>query len=593
MENQANNRIALLRDFMKDHHLQAFIIPSTDAHISEYIPDHWASRQWLSGFTGSAGTVVVTLDKAGLWTDSRYFLQAEDELAGSEIALYKDRLPETISITDWLKNELTNNDRVGIDGDVYAAKEALNLKKELETEKITLIADFDPFATIWIDRPAIPENPVSLLPVEFAGESASHKIKRVLAEAEKNDADAVWISTLDTIAWLFNIRGTDVLYNPVVIAHAFISRNENILFINTDKLTFEAVESLKEEGVQVVGYNQCRDFLSKTCNFSFCIDSGKLSCSIYNAITARNWVVDTLSVADMLKSMKNSVEVEGFRRVMVRDGVALTRFFRWLESAVPEGKVTEYEVGRKLKEYRSEQQHFVGESFATIAGYAAHGAINHYCPKAENSLEIKPESILLIDSGGQYLDGTTDITRTVAVGAVTEAIRKDYTLVLKGMTGLSKAVFPAHTRGSQMDVLARKAMWEHGINYGHGTGHGVGHYLNVHEGPHSIRQEENPVTLHIGMIVTNEPGIYRDHQYGIRTENMLLTTLAMTTDYGDFYQFETLSLCYIDTSPILQEMMTNEEIGWLNAYHQTVYEKLAPHLTDDEKTWLRNKTKPI
>ena len=588
-----NQRIALLRNFMREKNLNAFIIPSTDAHISEYIPEHWETRKWISGFTGSAGTVVVTMEKAGLWTDSRYFLQAENELAGSEIILYKDRLPETIRITDWLKTELTTNDRIGIDGNVYPAKEALKLKSELETEKITLISEYDPFETIWNDRPALPKNPVFLFPTELAGENASQKIKRVLEEAGKNGADAIWISTLDTIAWLFNIRGSDVPYNPVVVAHAFVSHNEKILFIDADKITMTTKEMLQNEGVRVMDYSHCHDFLAELCNYSVCIDGSKLSYAIYQSITLQNRIVDTSSVADKLKSIKNEVEADGFRRAMVRDGVALIRFFRWLEKAVPEGLETEYTISRKLHELRSVQKHFTGESFATIVGYEENAAINHYHPCEENSLRVKPEGLLLIDSGGQYLDGTTDITRTVAVGAITEEMKKDYTLVLKGMIGLSKAVFPAGTRGSQIDMLARKAMWEHGVNYGHGTGHGGGHYLNVHEGPHSIRQEENPATLQIGMVVTNEPGIYRDRQYGIRTENMMLTIHAMTTNYGDFYQFETLSLCYIDTTPILKEMMTSDEIGWLNGYHRMVYEKLAPYLSDEENDWLRNKTLPL
>ena len=592
MNNQTDYRIALLRNHMREKDLQAFIIPSTDAHISEYIPEHWASRKWISGFTGSAGTVVVTLNKAGLWTDSRYFLQAADELAGSEIVLFKERLPDSVRIPDWLKSELTGNDRVGIDGNVYTAKEALSLKSELEANNITLVTSFDPFETIWTDRPPLPKNPVSLFPVEFAGESTRQKIARVLAEAEKAGADSVWISALDTVAWLFNIRGADVPYNPVVVAHAMVSRNDNILFVDTDKVIAEISKMLENEGVRVVDYSQYRDFLSKSCNLSVSLDSNKMSYAIYQAIKERNRIIDTLSIADKLKSRKNEVEVEGFRRAMIRDGVALTRFFCWMEKEEVE-TVTEYTIGLKLKELRSKQALFAGESFQTIAGYAANGAIVHYHPDEENCLKIKSEGLLLIDSGGQYLDGTTDITRTIAVGAITDEMKKDFTLVLKGMIGLSKAVFPAGTRGSQIDLLARKAMWEHGVNYRHGTGHGVGHYLNVHEGPHSIRQEENPAILQTGMIVTNEPGIYRDRQYGIRTENMLLIIPAKTTSYGDFYKFETLTLCFIDTTPILKERMTAEEIDWLNDYHQMVYEKLSPHLSDEENEWLKRKTERV
>ena len=589
MGNNTNDRIALMRNYMREKNLQAFIIPSTDAHMSEYIPEYWESRQWISGFSGSAGTVVITHDKAGLWTDSRYFLQAADELAGSEIRLFKDRLPETISFTDLLINELAEKNRVGIDGNVYSAKEALKLKSEFEKNEIAIVSEFDPFEVIWEDRPALPKNPVIVHPVEFAGGSVKNKIDRVMTEAGKNKADSVWISTLDTIAWLFNIRGNDVPFNPVVVAHAFISRNECFLFVDTDKISLSVAGSLKNEGVKIEDYSKLSEFLSRISNYSVCLDSSKLSYNIFRAITERNRVVDILSIVDMLKSVKNEVEVEGFRHVMVRDGVALTRFFMWLEKAVPEGLVTEYNIGLKLKELRSKQDYFAGESFYTIAGYAANGAINHYHPVVGKCLEVKPEGLLLIDSGGQYLDGTTDITRTVAVGAITDKMKKDYTLVLKGMIGLSKTIFPAHTRGSQIDIMARKAMWEHGINYLHGTGHGVGHFLNVHEGPHSIRPEENPVTMRLGMIVTNEPGIYRDHQYGIRTENMMLTTFAMTTGYGDFYKFETLSLCYIDTTPLIKEMMTDDEIAWLNDYHKTVYEKLSPYLSDEENAWLKRK----
>ncbi|MDR1098451.1 MAG: aminopeptidase P family protein, partial [Tannerella sp.] len=585
-----NKRLALLRGYMREKGLQAFIVPSTDAHMSEYIPEYWEARRWLSGFTGSAGTVAVTHDRAGLWTDSRYFLQAGDELSGSDIVLFKDRLPGTVSITGWLKRELNDGDHVGIDGNVFSAREALTLEAEFKQENIKLVSVCDPFEEIWRDRPALPRNPVSLYAVEFAGEAACQKIERVLAEAEKDEANAVWISTLDTIAWLFNIRGNDVPYNPVVVAHVFVSRDERILFVDTDKVTLTVAEYLEKEGVRVVDYRRAADFQAKICNLSVCLDSSKLSFNFYNAISARNWVIDKLSVADRLKSVKNGVETEGFRRCMVADGIALTRFFRWLEKAVPEGIVTEHSIGLKLKELRSGQANFVAESFPTIAGYAANGAVNHYHPHAGNCLTVRPEGFLLIDSGGQYLDGTTDVTRTVAVGSVTDDMKKDYTLVLKGMIGLSRAVFPAGTRGSQIDMLARQPMWRYGVNYLHGTGHGVGHFLNVHEGPQSIRPEENPVTMLPGMVVTNEPGIYRDHRYGVRIENMMLTTLAMTTGYGEFYRFETLTLCPVDTTPVIREMMTGEEIAWLNEYHKTVYEKLSPYLSDEERGWLGRKT---
>ncbi|MDR2775745.1 MAG: aminopeptidase P family protein [Tannerella sp.] len=593
MENTINRRIEQLRSYMSDKNLQAFIIPSTDAHMSEYIPEHWETRRWLSGFTGSAGTVVVTLDKAGLWTDSRYFLQAEDELRGSEIILFKDRLPDTINIPDWLTTQLPNGSRAGIDGNVYPAKDALTLQSKLEEKNIALIPDFDPFDTIWLNRPALPKEPVTVHPLEYAGETARQKIERTLAEIENHGTAAVWISAPDTIAWLFNIRGNDVSYNPVTVAHAFLSRKQTALFIDKDKITPEAARHFHNEGVTIADYSEAAGFLEKTHSLRICLDSGKLSFNLYKTIVRHNSAADMPSVADLLKSIKNETETAGFRRVMARDGIALVRFFMWLEKAIPTGEVTEYAVCLKLKELRSRQENFAGESFHTIAGYAANGAINHYHPSEENSAAVKAEGFLLIDSGGQYLDGTTDITRTIAAGVVTEAMKQDYTLVLKGNINLSKAIFPAGTRGSQIDMLARKDMWEHGVNYLHGTGHGVGYYLNVHEGPHSIRPEENPVKLQLGMIVTNEPGIYRNHRYGVRTENMMLVKRAMTTDFGDFYGFETLTLCPIDTTPIIKEMMTDEETAWLNSYHQTVYEKLSPHLSEEEAEWLKNKTEKL
>ncbi|MDR0687195.1 MAG: aminopeptidase P family protein [Prevotellaceae bacterium] len=593
MEATIAKRIEQLRRYMRCRQLHAFIIPSTDAHMSEYIPERWEARRWISGFTGSAGTVVVTLGKAGLWTDSRYFLQAADELRGSEITLFKDRLPDTVSIPSWLMSQLPGGARVGVDGNVYSAKDALALQSELGEKSIALVPDFDPFDEIWGNRPALPKTPVAVHSLEWAGEAARQKIEKALAEAGKYGANALWVSSLDTIAWLLNIRGSDVPYNPVAVAHAFLSREQTVLFIDKDKVPPAVALHLEREGVAVAGYHETADFLAKTQGLQVCLDSAKLSFALYNAIAERNRVVDALSVADRLKSIKNETEIAGFRRAMLRDGVALVRFFMWLEEAAPTGNVTEYAVCLKLKELRSRQENFAGESFHTIAGYAANGAINHYHPSAEHSATVGGEGFLLIDSGGQYLDGTTDITRTVAVGDLTDDMKRDYTLVLKGNINLSRAIFPAGTRGSQIDMLARKAMWEHGVNYLHGTGHGVGHYLNVHEGPHSIRPEENPVVLRVGMVATNEPGVYRDYRYGVRTENMMLTRRVMTTDFGDFYGFEILTLCPIDTTPIVREMMTDEETAWLNAYHRAVYEKLSPRLSDAEKAWLKDKTKAL
>ncbi|MBF0649789.1 aminopeptidase P family protein [Dysgonomonas sp. GY75] len=592
MSNTIHKRLNSLRKFMEEKGLHAFIIPSTDSHLSEYPASHWASREWISGFTGSAGTVVVTREKAGLWTDSRYFLQAASELNGTGIDLFKDGLPQTPAIDEWLASELGKGDYIGIDGNVYAAKEAFSLTHKLNMKGLHLISDYDPFDTIWHYRPEIPKNPFFVLPEKYTGEPARKKIARICDSVEKNGAESLLVASLDTIAWIFNIRGNDVKCNPVTVSYAYISRNETVLFIDPKKLSDETTSYLKTEGVTIAEYSKVYDYVSKI-KTSVCLDSSKITFSLYNTIPTENRVVDIPSPADLMKSIKNEAEIQGFNNAMERDGVALVRFFMWLEKAVPEGGVTEIMIPEKLVEYRSQQDNFVGESFDTISGYGPNGAIVHYHVSPESSVEIKPEGFLLVDSGAQYFDGTTDITRTVAVGPLTEQMKKDYTMVLKGHISLATAIYPQGTRGSQLDILARKSMWDNGINYLHGTGHGIGHFLNVHEGPQSIRMNENPTTLQIGMVTSNEPGLYRAGKYGIRTENLILTQHETTTEFGDFYSFKTLTLCPIDTTPVVKEMLTKEEIIWLNEYHKFVYDRLSPLLTEEEKGWLKEKTDEI
>lgn len=592
MSNTIHKRLNALRKFMEEKGLHAFIIPSTDSHLSEYPASHWASREWISGFTGSAGTVVVTREKAGLWTDSRYFLQAASELDGTGIDLFKDGLPQTPAIDEWLASELGKGDYVGIDGNVYAAKEAFSLTHKLNMKGLHLISDYDPFDTIWHDRPEIPKNPFFILPEKYTGEPAHKKIARICDSVEKNGAESLLVASLDTIAWIFNIRGNDVKCNPVTVSYAYISRKETVLFINPKKLSNETTSYLKAEGVTIAEYSKIYDYVSKI-KTSVCLDSNKITFSLYNTIPTENRIVDIPSPADLMKSIKNEAEIQGFSNAMERDGVALVRFFMWLEKAVPEGGVTEIMIPEKLVEYRSRQDNFVGESFDTISGYGPNGAIVHYHVSPESSVEIKPEGFLLVDSGAQYFDGTTDITRTVAVGPLTGQMKEDYTMVLKGHISLATAVYPQGTRGSQLDILARKSMWDNGINYLHGTGHGIGHFLNVHEGPQSIRMNENPTTLQIGMVTSNEPGLYRAGKYGIRTENLILTQHETTTEFGDFYSFKTLTLCPIDTTPVVKEMLTKEEIIWLNEYHKFVYDRLSPLLTEEEKAWLKEKTNEI
>lgn len=587
-----NKRITALRGFMEEKGLHAFIIPSTDSHLSEYPALHWASRVWISGFTGSAGTIVVTRDKAGLWTDSRYFLQAANELDENIITLFKDGLPDTPTIEEWLTTELGKGDNVGIDGSVYAAKDAINLTHKLNMKGLHLISDYDPFSSIWHDRPAIPTNPIFVLPEKYTGEATNKKIARMCDAVEKAGAESLLVASLDTIAWIFNIRGNDVKCNPVAVSYAYISKKETVLFIDPKKLTAETTDYLKSEGVTIAEYGKVLDYVSKV-KVPVCLDGNKVTFKLYNTIPQGLRIVDIPSPADLMKSIKNKAEIEGFRKAMEKDGVALVRFFMWLEKAVPKGEVAEITIPAKLIEYRGQQQNFVGESFDTISGYGPNGAIVHYHVSEESSLPVKAEGLLLVDSGAQYFDGTTDITRTVSVGELTDQMKKDYTMVLKGHIGIATAIYPQGTRGSQLDILARKALWDNGLNYLHGTGHGIGHFLNVHEGPQNIRMNENPTTLQIGMVTSNEPGLYRAGQYGIRIENLVLTRHEVTTEFGDFYSFETLTLCPIDTTPIIKEMLTGKELAWFNEYHKQVYDRLSPLLDAEEKEWLKQKTNAI
>lgn len=587
-----HERLSELRKFMEAKGLHAFIIPSTDAHLSEYPALHWQSRQWISGFTGSAGTVVVTRSKAGLWTDSRYFLQAANELSGTEIELFREGLPATPSIEEWLTEELGEGEYVGIDGNVYAAKEAFSLTHKLNIKGLHLISDYDPFAEIWRNRPQIPQNPIFVLPEKYTGEAAHEKIKRINSILPKYGAKSLLVASLDTIAWIFNIRGNDVQCNPVAVSYAYVSPEETVLFIDPKKLTPEISDYLKNEGVTIAEYGKINDYVSQL-NTSVCLNSSKISFSLYNTIPSSCRIIDMPSPADLLKSCKNTTEIEGIRNAMQRDGVALVKFLMWLEKAVPAGGVEEITIPAKLTEYRSQQDYYVGESFDTISGYGPNGAIVHYHVSEESSLAIKSEGLLLIDSGAQYFDGTTDITRTVALGKITDEMAQDYTMVLKGHIAIATAIYPQGTRGSQLDILARKALWNKGLNYLHGTGHGVGHFLNVHEGPQNIRMEENPTTLQIGMVTSNEPGLYRAGKHGIRIENLVCTKHEVATEFGDFYSFETLTLCPIDTTPIVKEMLTEDEIAWFNEYHKLVYARLSPSLSEEEKTWLKAKTHEI
>lgn len=595
MKTNIPQRIAALREAMRQQHVDAYIIPSSDPHLSEYPADRWKSRAWISGFNGSAGTIVVTADKAGLWTDSRYFLQAEAQLAGSGIDLYKMKLPETPSITEFLSHTLHEGQCVGLDGLCYSAEEARDLEAVLGKQGIRLDSSTDLMEGIWSDRPTIPANKIFQMPTELSGASVSDKLEQLNNQLRQAGADCMVLAALDEVAWTFNIRGTDVTYNPVAVAYGFVSEEESVLFIQPEKLTAEVAEALKQEGVTLADYSRIDYYLAHLpAGKRVFVDMSKTNVALYNAIPKSCVIVEGISPANHLKSVKNATEIKGYRNAMVKDGIALTKFYRWLEQQLATGqKVTEISAADKLTALRAEQPQYIMDSFATICGYAAHGAIVHYSATPETDVEIRPEGLLLIDSGAQYLDGTTDITRTIALGEPTDQMKKDYTRVLKGTISLAKCKFPTGTRGCQLDILARKALWDAGINYLHGTGHGVGHCLNVHEGPQSIRMEENPVTLKAGMVMSDEPAMYRTGEYGIRTENMILVRPDSQTEFGEFLAFDTLTLCYIDTSLIIVSMLSPREHAWLNKYHQHVYETLSPHLSAEEQVWLKEKTAEI
>lgn len=591
MKSQIINRLAALRDFMRRHKLSAFIVPGTDPHSSEYVPEHWETRKWISGFTGSAGTVVITSDKAGLWTDSRYFLQAAEQLADSGISLFKDRLPETPSIVDWLGSVLHKGDKVGIDGGVNSYQEARELQKDLEKKHLHLTITSDPFKELWTDRPGLPKNEVFIHGLKYAGVCCKDKIMQILEAGHKNGCSGILISALDEIAWTLNLRGNDVHCNPVFVSYLLITDEGTTLYIIEDKLSAEVKRYLAENEIDVKPYRQIEDDLK---DFSGKLQlSTNINAAIYAAASKNTEVETHISPVLLLKAVKNKTEIEGFHHAMERDGIAMVKFLRWLKATVPTENETEVSIDKKLYEFRAEQECFKGISFDTIAGYKEHGAIVHYEATPETDIPLKPEGLLLLDSGAQYSDGTTDITRTIVLGPLTEEEKTDYTLVLKGFIQLSMAQFPHGTCGTQLDVLARLPMWKTGINYLHGTGHGVGCFLNVHEGPHQFRMNHMPALLVPGMTVTNEPGIYKTGRHGIRTENTMLIVPAQETEFGTYYKFEALTLCPIDKEAILPEMLSDEEINWFNRYHETVYRRLSPKLDKEECDWLKEVTSPL
>ena len=596
MKTNIPERIAALREAMKQHKIDAYIIPTSDPHMSEYPADCWKYREWISGFTGSAGTVIITADKAGLWTDSRYFLQASTQLEGTGIELFKMMLPETPTIPEFLTHELKEGQTVGLNGETYSLADARSLEKALAEKEIKLNTNASLIDPIWKERPAIPEAPMFEMPIELSGKSTEDKLIDINKMLHKAGADCTILSALDEVAWTFNIRGTDVAYNPVVISYAFVSEKESVLFVNPKKIPAEIAEHLKKEGVTLADYGMLATFLSRLPEQTrVFIDSKRTNVAIYNALPKSSILIEGTSPANHLKSIKNETEIKGFRNAVLKDGIAMTKFYFWLEKMLKAGeKVTELSAAAKLTALRSDQPQYVMDSFASISSYGPHGAVEHYSPTPETDTELKTDSLYLLDSGAQYLDGTTDITRTIALcDEPSEQMKKDFTRALKGTIGIAKCKFPAGIRGCLIDAFARKALWDAGINYLHGTCHGIGHCLNVHEGPQSIRMEENPVILEPGMVMSDEPAMYRPGEYGIRTENMILIREDSETEFGKFLGFETLTLCYIDTKLVIPSMLSVREHAWLNKYHQMVYDLVSPHLTEEEKAWLKEKTAEI
>nr|WP_320059980.1 aminopeptidase P family protein [uncultured Bacteroides sp.] len=592
-KNIINQRIARLRELLKEQELAAFIIPSADPHLSEYVSPHWKSREWISGFNGSAGTIVVTLNKAGLWTDSRYFLQAAEQLDGTCIDLYKEMLPETPTIKEFLCDNIKEGSIVGIDGKLFSINQLIDMRNSFSKMNLKIRTSLDPMEELWEDRPSMPTSQAFIHDEFYAGKSCTEKISLVREEMKKKEVDGLFISALDEIAWCLNLRGGDVKCTPVIVSYLLVTKEEIIYFISPDKLSPTVETYLQTHSITIYDYNNVSNYLSTLKINSILLDPNKSNYSVYSSINSECQIIQGESPLSLLKALKDEKQIIGIHNAMRRDGVALVKFLRWLEEAVPSELETEISIDKKLHEFRAQQELYMGESFDTIAGYKEHAAIIHYSASEESKTTLHPKGFLLLDSGAQYLDGTTDITRTIALGELTTEEAFDYTLVLKGHIALSMAKFPVGTRGAQLDVLARMPLWSHGMNYLYGTGHGVGHFLNVHEGPQSIRMNENPVTLQVGMVISNEPGVYKSGSHGVRTENLLLVRKDQEGMFGEYLKFETITLCPICKKGIVKDLLTKDEMNWLNEYHQTVYKELSPSLNNEEKEWLKEKTEEL
>lgn len=595
MNLKVNDRIKGLRNLMKERGIKAYIIPTYDPHQSEYIADHYKTRVWISGFTGSAGTVVVTEDEAILWTDGRYFIQAEKELEGSEIQLYKMGIPGFPTYMEWLRDNLNDGDSLGFDGKIFPQEDVKRLEKEIGQKDIQFIDEYDLVGELWTDRPSKPKGKAFVHDVKYAGKTAREKIEEVREEMAKKGADYFLLGSLDDIAWLYNIRGRDIACNPVVISYALISKDEAWWFVDGDKLDDEVKSHLEENGIAIDEYDRVIDYVKDIKKGSkVFLDPARINRWLYKGIPEECEIVEGTNITSQLKGIKNSTEIENQKNAYIKDGVALVKFLYWLDNNVGKINITEVSAAEKLEEFRKEQEGFIEPSFDTIAAYKENAAMMHYkAEEGKSNYDLKKEGMFLIDSGGQYLDGTTDITRTIVLGDITQEEKRDFTLTLKGHINLIGARFLYGATGSNLDVLARYPLWQEGIDYKSGTGHGIGFLLNVHEGPHRISPIPNNVRLEKGMVVTIEPGVYRAGKYGIRIENVAVVVEDIETDSGQFMKFETISYCPIDLEAVDVEMLTDKERKWLNDYHKEVYEKLSPFLNEEEKEWLKNKTRRV
>jgi Xaa-Pro aminopeptidase len=589
-----SDRIQNLRTAMIEKGIDVCIIPGSDAHISEYLADHWKVRDYLCGFTGSAGTLIVGADNAWLWTDSRYYLQAEEELAGTGVKLVKEGLPDVPDYIDWISTNLSQGSKVAINGTCFSVEKVREISHALRKKNIQLETRLTLAEDVWNTQPAIPDDTAKEQPAKLSGLSRKEKIENVRSELKKHGATHYVSGALDEIAWVMNLRGSDISYNPVFHAYIIISHDYISFFINPNKLTSAIGKQLSNESIRVNLYTDIYDHLAELPDHAVVyLDPNRNNSTLFSSIPPALPKIERTGIITSLKSLKNKTEIVNIKKAMVIDGVAMVKFLKWLEENVLGGQVTELSAALKLLDFRKENSDFWGESFATISGYGPHGAIVHYHVNPESNVTLQNKGLYLVDSGGQYPFGTTDLTRTIALGPVSKQEKMDYTLVLKGHIALALAVFPKGTRGAHLDALARRPLWEEKLNYGHGTGHGIGYFLNVHEGPQSIRPQDNGIDLEAGMITSNEPGLYRAMEYGIRIENLILTNKAGDSDFGTFFDFETLTLCPIDLNPVIADMLTPEETEWINNYHRGVFDKLSPDLDKDDKEWLKQKTAPI